>query len=310
MVVADKLRVVFLSGSGHTGTTLLALFMDAHPQVTSVGEVAPTRKNQSQGEQAIQTLRCSCGQLCLECVFWQRVFQRMEEHDGVSGYRWTHDYRYKHHLVHKMLSRSSHRASVQLFQRVAAAAFPAHRAWLAEADRTSVLFIQSVLGETGAEVFFDTSKNPARLARLLTLDRLDVRLVRIARDVRGFAGSAKRRGQPIEAAAGAWQNRQRIVARLANTMPPEKVFFLRYEDFCRNPGQWLRQLHAFVGVDVIEPPATVRPRDHHVLGNSIRLQQVLTIRAPDPWQERLTHDEIAAIMRVAGATNAKLGYEC
>jgi hypothetical protein len=303
-----KLPVVFLSGSGHTGTTLLALFADAHPQIASVGEIAPTRKQQARGRDAAKSLRCSCGQLYFECPFWHRVFARMEERDGIPGYRWTHDYRYKHPLVHKLFSRSSHRASVRLFQKVATAVFPAHRAWLAEADRASILFIQSVLEETGADVFFDTSKNPARLERLLTLDRLDVRLVRIARDVRGFAGSAKRRGQSVEAAASAWKNRQRIVAGLAEKMRPEKVFFLRYEDLCSDPTYWLRQLYGFAGVDPIEPPVTVVPRDHHVLGNLIRLQETLTIRAPDRWEKRLTADEIATVMRVAARTNAELGY--
>lgn len=305
-----KLSVVFLTGSGHTGTTLLALFMDAHPQIASVGEVTPTRKRQARGAEAINTMRCSCTRRYLECPFWGAVYQRMQDRDGRGDYGRSHDYRYQQSLVHKLLTRPSHRPTVQAIQWVASRALPAHRARLEQVDRESVFFIESVLQETGADVFFDTTKSPTRLGRLLALDRLEVRVVRITRDVRGFAGSAKRRGHKVSDAALAWRNRQQIVAGIVDRLPRDRVFNLRYEDLCEGPRDWQRQLYAFGGVELIEPPTTVKPRDHHVLGNAIRLQDSLSIRRPDRWQDRLTPSEIGEVMTIAGGLNAELGYEC
>ena len=57
---ATPLRVVYLAGSGHTGSTLIAMFVDAHPRIVSVGETALKRKAQWQAK---TDLPCTCGAL-------------------------------------------------------------------------------------------------------------------------------------------------------------------------------------------------------------------------------------------------------
>ena len=77
----ERLRVGFLTGSGHTGSTLLALFMDTHPQIVSVGETAIKPGLRSGSE---QLHRCSCGHPISECRFWQTVFETGRSPQGVQ----------------------------------------------------------------------------------------------------------------------------------------------------------------------------------------------------------------------------------
>ena len=85
-----KLRVVYVAGSGHTGSTLVAMLLDAHPRIVSVGEVAVKPKIRRRGDDGRQI--CSCGATLAECPFWQQLFQRVND-DGLDfgPGRWTND---------------------------------------------------------------------------------------------------------------------------------------------------------------------------------------------------------------------------
>ena len=233
MAVMGKLPVVYLAGSGHTGSTLLALFLDTHPRIVSVGETAFKRK--LQGARGA-TLTCTCGAVYAECEFWQKIFRDVTD----AGYefspsQWSNDFRYQGWLAHRLFSRYSARPPLRFAQRAAAALFPRHRARLERVRRVNVEFIRAALRNANAEVFFDTSKRAMRLDQLLQERELDVKIVRLVRDVRGYAWSAKRRGEAVQAAALTWRKDQENLERISWALPVERVMLLRYEDVCRDP---------------------------------------------------------------------------
>jgi hypothetical protein len=303
---SEKIRVAFLAALGHTGTTLMALFMDGHPQIASVGETTPTRLNQVRKG---HNLICSCGERYGECAFWRPLFEELTSH-GIefSPTNWAIDYRYQNNLLHRALTRYSRRAAFRPLQDWAGELLPVHAQRMASVDRANTLFTRALLERTGRRVLFDTSKYFWRLHRLLQMPAFDVQVVKLVRDVRGVASSAKRRGQSVDWAVTTWLNSQATIDYVTRNVPSEKVFFLRLEDLCADPRLWQQRLYAFLNVDVIEPPAIIIPREHHVMGNRVRKQKSLVIRQPDPWEERLTREEIDRIMRLAGNQNQRLGY--
>jgi hypothetical protein len=175
-------------------------------------------------------------------------------------------------------------------------------------NEVNVAFIRSVLQIAGADVFFDTSKAPMRLWHLLRVPELDVRVVLLVRDVRGFCSSAKRRGQSVKEAASAWNNRHRVLADIAARLPDERVTWLRYEDLCVDPSRRLKELQRFLQVDEQEPPEFILSRDHHVLGNRIRRDGAIRIRPADDWSKTLTASEASEALRIAGQTNERFHY--
>ena len=46
------IRVVYVAGSGHTGSTLLALLMDSHPEIACVGETSVKPKIRRRGDES------------------------------------------------------------------------------------------------------------------------------------------------------------------------------------------------------------------------------------------------------------------
>jgi hypothetical protein len=305
-MMTERLRVGYLAGSGHTGSTLVALLMDTHPQVASIGETAFTPPAQRRGD-ARQI--CSCGESYCTCPFWAEVFRAVNQ-DGFefSPYHWSNDYRFRNPWLHRLLTRYSSARPIRYLQNLAADVLPLHGGRLRRVDEVNVSFIRAVLRAARADVFFDSSKRPLRLRQFLKLRALDVKVVRLVRDVRGYAASAKRRGVPIEDAARAWHNDRIVIDEITRSLPRDQTMLLRYEDLCGDPSTTLRAVHTFLGVKAVDPPAVVRPREHHVLGNRIRLQERLEIRVNDAWKRALSGQEIARILRVAGEANQRLGY--
>ena len=299
----DPLRVGYLAGSNHTGSTLLALLMDTHPQIASVGETS-TNRGYAPGRG-----HCSCGEWIRDCAFWTSIFDAVTR-QGVAfnAHNWSNNYRYRNFVLHRLLSRFSRNRHIRLVQMAASRVLPGHRARIERVNRANVLFIRSVLDSRGAEVLFDTSKNAARLYHLLQVPEIEVRVIRLVRDVRGFASSEKKRGRGAVYSANVWMRHQEAIADVIRGLPPERVLLVRYEDVCADPRQWLGALQTFLGVKPVELALTVSPRRHHVLGNPIRKSEVVTLRAPDDWHAQLSPVELSTVLRIAGAANARLGY--
>lgn len=303
---SDRLRVVYLAGSGHTGSTLIALFLDAHPRIVSVGETSFKRKVQRRGS---TTAICTCGEPYTSCPFWQQVFRGVQEAGfSFDAAQWSNDFRYQGWLAHRLLSRYSARPALRMVQQAAAAVLPAHRARVDEVRRVNVEFIRTVMRVAGADVFFDTSKRVMRLRHLLETPELDVRVVTLVRDVRGYVSSAKKRGQAVPDAAMTWRKDQENIEHLTRTLPADRVMRLKYEDVCRDPRTWLKRTYAFCGVDAIDPPDAVVSSEHHVIGNNMRRNEEIRIRLDESWRRGLSAEEQARVLDIAGPLPSRLGY--
>jgi hypothetical protein len=303
----DRPRVVYVAGSGHTGSTLLALLLDSHPDIACVGETAVKPKIRRKGGEARQL--CSCGARVGDCAFWTDVIQEVRANGLAFGIDdWTNDYRFEHPLAQRLLSRACSSTMGRHLVRWAADSLPVYRSRVADIDAVNRAFIRAVLKLSNARIFADTSKRVPRLLHLLRLPDLDVKVVLLVRDVRGYAASAKRRGEPVLDAARTWQRHQRIFDDVASTLPADRVHQIRYEDICSQPDATLKALWGFCGVAAIPAPATIDAAEHHVLGNAMRMTGQIRIRLDQSWAERLDRDEARQILRIAGDTNRKLGY--
>jgi hypothetical protein len=307
VTATDKLRVVYVAGSGHTGSTLVAMLLNAHPQIVSVGETSIKPKIRRRGDGATQ--KCSCGVLIVECAFWQEVFGRVAQsgHD-FSAHTWKNDYRNAHPLIHRVLSRDSSHKPIRAFQYWASDHLPIYSRRVHHTDGVNVAFIRALLETAKAEVFVDTSKHVLRMFRLMRLAELDVKVVTLVRDVRGYAASAKRRGLSIMDAASTWRKDQEIIEHVTRNLAPERKIVLRYEDLCIAPEETLTRLYAFCGVEQIPPVTSLLSSEHHVIGNSMRFQGEIRPRLDETWRSRLEQDEQRRVLNVAGHVNQRFGY--
>ena len=302
-----RLQVVYLVGSSHSGSTLLAFLMDQHPRIASVGETAVKRRIRWEGRAAAQ--QCSCGALIEDCVFWQAIFAETDRlGTPVDGRNWQTDYRFDHPWLDALLTRETSSMWTRSIRHAAMRRLPLLASRTSRVDRTNVAFIRAVLRQRQASVFFDTSKLLTRLSYLREVPDIDLKIVWLVRDARAVAASAKRRGGSVDDAATVWLNDQVTIERTLAVGEGTPRLRVRYEDLCADPGATLARLWEFCGVDAVPPSSEIRARDHHILGNSMRMGDTIRVRLDDAWRSRLGDEDERRVLAVAGGLNGQLGY--
>jgi hypothetical protein len=319
-------RLVYILAASHSGSTLLALLLGTHPEVCTVGELKAT----SLGD--IDTYLCSCTKALRKCEFWAGLAHDLALRDlpfdiargdtnlgsGQSSY------------VRRLL-RPLHRGPLLEGLRDAALGFS--RSWHAHLERTQRLNAQlaaAICGRTGTRVIVDSSKTGIRLKYLLRNSALDVRVLRLVRDGRAVAltymdphryadatdpelrgggpGRARHCGVPMVSAARQWRRSQEEAAALLRSLDPAQWMTVRYEDMCTDHDATLRHVFAFIGVASSRAPSALTPREHHVIGNGMRLDPMVRPQLDDRWRSTLSAADLAAFDQAAGSTNRSLGY--
>jgi hypothetical protein len=325
---SSKIRLVYILAASHSGSTLLAMLLGAHPQVCTVGEIKAT----SLGD--VDKYRCSCRQKIYDCPFWRRISDDMARR-GLSidfGNMGT-DFRSIDSRYARVLLKPLHRDRLpERIRDIALALSPVWRKRSEQIRRKNVNFMDSILAHTGKRVIVDSSKVGIRLKYLLKMDELDVRVVRVVRDGRavaltyidpvGFAdardpsmrgggsgGERESERLPMEQAAREWRHSNEEAESILRQLDPGRWMEARYEDLCRSPETILRQLFDFIGVDSSKVNLRFRQVQQHVIGNGMRLDDQEEIRLDDRWKASLSGENLKMFDLIAGAMNRKLGYQ-
>jgi hypothetical protein len=320
-----KIPVVYLLAASHSGSTLLALLLNGHPELCSVGEL----KVNSLGD--VTRYRCSCGSLILECPFWTAITRDMRrEGFDFSIERTGTDFSSTDSALAKRLLRPLHRGPLlEAVRDTLLSSIPGWRAHLRLAQTANAALMRAVLAHSGKARIVDSSKIAGRLKYLLRNPALDVRVVRLVRDGRAvaltyvdparFADSSRpeRRGGgmggdreserlDMAAASHEWRRSQEEADAVLRRLDSSRWIQLRYEDLCRDPGTELGRVFSFLGVAAAA--ITLRGNEHHVVGNGMRLDDTREVRLDERWRQVLGPAELETFARVASGTNRRLGY--
>jgi len=76
------IRVLYVTGASHSGSTLLHLMLAAHSRCVGLGEVGRTLGPGEKGLALTLTRRCSCGSTPEDCVFWGEAISRLSRQQG------------------------------------------------------------------------------------------------------------------------------------------------------------------------------------------------------------------------------------
>src|SRR5215207_1607769 len=289
--MTGRIPLVYLLAASHSGSTLLAMLLGAHPDICTVGELKLT----SLGD--VRRYRCACGDLIDACPFWTAVVSRLRA-EGIPfdlGGCST-DYASGTGAGARRLLSPLHRSPPLEWVRDAALAFmPGWRAHLARTQANNAALAAAVLDLTGRRVIVDSSKIGIRLKFLLRNPRFDVKVVRLTRDGRavsltymdpfGFAdakqpalrggghgGNRDAERLPMDRAAREWRRANEEAEAICATLDPSRFITARYEDLCENPDATLARTFEFIGVEPLSPARLLAaPPQRHVVGNGMRL---------------------------------------
>ena len=305
--------VVYIVGSGRSGSTLLERMLGALPGLVNVGELVATFRNVLGNDEL-----CGCGQAFSRCPFWIAVGDRAF---GGWGAHVVTDFRKLELEVarQRYLWRN-------LVPGTGAGGFGA------KTRRYGELYgrlYSAILAESGAAAVIDASKG---LAHALAMSRggdVDLRLVHLVRDARGVAFSWAKSGvaRPqgvlpgatlstfdTDLTAGRWTMLQ---AEIAVARPRFAGYTrLRYEDLVSRPADEVARCMREIGLPVedgglahIEGRAVDLPVSHGLAGNPSRFRiGVQDLRLDEQWRRDMSSWNRTKTTAIALAPLLLYGY--
>ena len=291
--------VIYIAGSGRSGSTLLERVLGGMPGAVNVGELIDLPRRTAPGGEL-----CGCGQAFADCPFWSGVGKR-----AFSG--WEADQLAAIHRLQTRVARQRHLPRL-LAMPLAGRDF---RADVAAYGASYRALYQAIAGQAGARYVIDASKWPAQ-ALALSRAGLDIRVIHLVRDVRGVAHSLSKRDVarphavqatdhmlshvPAEAAAR-WvgiQTEAELLRRCGL-----RVARIRYEDFIARPRQAVSAALADLGLPPepsdlahIGDGRVVLASSHGLSGNPSRFSSgEMTLRADEAWRKRMPQRDRIAV---------------
>jgi hypothetical protein len=344
MVQTDTpVRVLKITGSARSGSTVLDVVLGNHPNIESVGEVDKLIRTgwiSRESLRAIDPKRlrrpiCTCGKrldvLYVDtpdeaCPFWSSVrgewVERAEPH-SIEGYPKLQDHFEPQRRWPRLLYEGRRRsASFRLY---------------ASLTRT---FFESIRAVSGKPVIVDSSTVPVHAFALGMIPGIDLYVVHLVRDGRGVIASHIRSFREERRAGPRWDYKDRLrwkkVARrkvlylvsllrwivgnllsewVCAQLGPEKTMRLRYEDFVADPKGALERIGSLLDLDLTELADAVssgKPMQagHNVGGNRTKKSGTITLR-PDTqeWRTALTPTEQRLSWALMGWLMRPYGYK-
>jgi hypothetical protein len=321
-------RLAYILAASHSGSTLLAMLLGAHPEACTVGEL----KGDSLGE--AESYRCSCGQRLKDCGFWNQVRQGMAQ-KGIEDYDVTRAgtsvFAVSSPYARRLLNPLPRNVFWETARDLALSLSPQWRAHLQRTQLRNAALVEVVQEVTGAKVIIDSSKLPLRLKYLLRNPALDIKVIRLVRDGRAVSltytdewsfadasdpalrggGTGERRAPPrqnMAEAAREWRRSNESADCIIDRLPESQWMRVRYEDLCAQPRPTLEQLCRFLELDPDKINLDFRSKAQHVIGNGMRLDSSSEIRLDERWRSVLPEDALRTFDAVAGGLNRQYRY--
>lgn len=246
------MRVIYIAGASHSGSTLLDMMLNAHPEIVSLGEVYKLHIAPRKLRTKIY-FRCSCGADSVSrCPFWIRVNE----------------------LTLKAANESLSELDLQNYRDLDGRTAP-----------NAVLF--RAVAEAAQESFVvDSSKSPRRLSYLMQVKGLDVYPIHLIRDPKGQICSALRKRSNFFKSLLHYEVVHEQLRRRLKSVPHTVV---RYEDLVREPERTLRVVLEPLGLEFDPRQLQWAEQEKHlVAGNSIRRTTTSKLVLDERWKESLS----------------------
>jgi hypothetical protein len=300
-------RVLYIGGSGRSGTTVLARIIGQLPGFVALGEVNEVWRAGVGSNQP-----CGCGQPFADCPFWTDVGR--EAFGGWSNLSASH--------ARRLVESFGYLDAVQRVRRGVRGdpTLDPELTWLL------ARLYRALASVTRGAILVDTSKGPAYAVALASHPTIDLRAIHLARDSRGVAYSWTKevpapytvgrrfKMQRLSGLAGVrWMAHHALMELLGTRVPTS---FMRYETFATDPAGAVSR--ALQELRIQSPSArlgfigdhTVRLEPAHVvMGNPMRFETGPVPFAVDAaWRDAFPVLERAEVTAITWPLLLRYGY--
>ena len=227
------MKIVSISGSGRTGSTLVSLLLSQNQDVFNLGQLRDFWRSYASNE------TCTCGQSLRNCGVWSRAMHQAFGPDTKDKVRQMQEGMSAFIAGATVLTNWGDKAAlVKLRDR--------HSEYL----NNFGIFLRGLTDVVGTDNFIDSSKSPEFALAYSLIDGVDIRVLNLVRDPRAVASSWEKRHN-ADMAVGmskVWVQRQSVLGKWASVLGAD-FSLLKYEDFTRNARSSIEQALRWAGVD-------------------------------------------------------------
>jgi len=291
------IKLVYITSSSFSGSTLLSFLLNTHPDIFTVGEM----DGWNYGEN--ENFLCSCGNALEACPLFKRIHQAFSKNNLPFNYKnfgtsfcLSSDDRLNRILCQEIPFIFSN-SRIEKCRDKIISMIPYFTRRLNQIFSANDLFIRESLKYSGASAFVDACKDPYRLRFLKKIPHIDLRVVYLIRDYRGFVLSNKRnKGIDVETSIRIWIHQQNNILRILRDFKP--FITLYYEDVINKTNETLSSIYSFVDLNKYKFEGDFRAAEHHILGNDMRLKSSGRIIKKISWKKDLSVLELKKINSV------------
>ena len=265
------MRLIYIVGMSHSGSTLLNLMLNAHPQIISVGELIDlSRRAQHQNPKRRTYAACACGApSLLECEFWSNVNARVLRRDGKSL------------------------ADLDILNDRS----------LDVRNASTAVVLRAISEVSGKDLIVDSSKRPSRLSYLMQLKGLEVYPIHLIREARGQIFSLMRKnGAFLKHVYGYVRIHEQI--RQITKQVPHSVAY--YEDLVLYPERTLSRLLQPLALEFDPIQLEWGAQVQHTLGGNKLRWQPRGLMLDERWREGLSRPRQSVIGLLTAYTRHSL----
>ena len=309
-MLPQRTRVLYIAGTGRSGSTVLANILGEVAGLVSAGEL---RFVWERG--IVENRLCGCGERFAACSRWREVlitaYGEPDAVDAAAMARWQRGRSRMRHLPRLFAARFGHDVL--------------DRRHGDHADRLARL-IAAVSACAGGAVVVDSSKLPAYGFLLAQLPSIDLHVVHLVRDPRAAAYSWMRRKEqpdrgysadmqtigPLKSSAlwTVWNASAQAMWRHGDG----HYLRVRYEDFAARPREVVEEILSMLGMagaslPFIDERTVSLGVNHTVAGNPDRLRHGVTrLERDGAWAARLRGRDRLLVSAVTAPLLLRYGY--
>ena len=302
--------ILYIAGSGRSGSTLLERMLGQLEGCAAVGELRHLWRRDPLRE------LCGCGRLLAECDFWQGVMAAANERLEPAAFQTLLN-------LQQQVDRMRY-VPRMLVKPWAGRQYADNHVHYAKTLRHLYQAIQEV---SRCRIIVDSSKDISTLHLLIGMPDVRVRILHMVRDSRAVAFSWMRekvRPQTVDQisympryspqkSAFDWMYRNLLTESAADR--GTSYFRLRYEDLVSDPRGVTNQVVNFMGLspvnlDYIGQTEVQLTRDNHtVSGNPMRFQKgVIPLRIDNAWQHEIKGSHRRIVTALTWPLLRRYGY--
>lgn len=303
----DRVTVLYISGIGRSGSTLLNDLVSQHKDVVSVGEVT---RLLDRG--LVDNQLCGCGQHFSDCSLWTDVGEILGGWENVDAAE----------LLRQKDKIDRNRHSLKLlFPDIA----PGTEEPMREFGEWHGRMLVAVRDAANVPLVIDSTKAISTALLLRHLDFVDLRMIHLVRDARGVAYSWTKTQKKSDdgddrlmdqykptAMARRWLGWNSVFSSFAKLGVP--VLTVRYEDVVANPRQVVEDVLKFGGVepteiDFVDGNKINLEPTHSVAGNPSRFRTgEMELRPDEAWRTKLDEKLRKQVTAITYPLLRKYGY--